>query len=339
LIFIVIATVLALVPLFSNVKWLTVLGFANFFAIFTMSWDILSGYTGQISFGHAFLVGAAAYASALINVYLDFPIWLTIPLGVLAAVILGLVVAVPALRLRGPYFALVTLILPIVANKLVTIFSWITGGEKGTSALFHVGTVDPLVQFPFEALAAGKLSLQQANFIYERTKYYYALGLMLLIALGLLIIARSKIGKIFEGIREDEEVVEAAGINTAKFKILAFIISSTVAGLGGAFYVHYWENLYPTTVLSLTLSIEMIIAAVVGGMGTIIGPIVGSYFLRAGQEYIKGLSEGGSIFSFLRGWDMLTFLVLLILLVFFARRGLIPVVYTLARRITPFIRV
>lgn len=297
-------------------RWITILTLANFFAVFAMSWDILSGYTGQISFGHAFFIGAAGYTSALLNVYLQLPLWLTIPMGVIAAVLMGLLVAVPALRLRGPYFSLVTLILPIVALKLVLVFSNFTGGELGKYGLTPLSS------------ARGFIPFQRAN-------YFYSLGLMIFVALGLTLIARSKIGKIFEAIRENEEAVEAAGIDTAKYKILSFIISSFVAGLGGAFYVHYWESLIPSTILSLTLSVELIVAAVVGGMGTIIGPIVGAYFFIAGQDWFQQVAGHSTSLGFLKEWDVLIFLVILILLVFFARGGLLPALEAIWRRLVP----
>jgi len=313
-----IVALLALSPflLVHQPRWITVLTLANFFAVFAMSWDILSGYTGQISFGHSFFIAAGGYTSALLNVYLHLPIWVTVPVGVVAAVLMGLLVAVPALRLRGPYFSLVTLILPVVALKLVLIFSKFTGGELGK---YGLTPLSPITSF----------------FAHQRALYFYSLGLMILIAIFLLAIVRSKVGKIFEAIRENEEAVEAAGINTAKYKILAFVISSFVAGLGGALYVHYWESLIPSTILPLTLSVELIVAAVVGGMGTIIGPIVGSYFFILGQEYVKEVARSSPSLKFLERWDVLIFLVILILLIFFARRGLLPSLSALWRRLIP----
>jgi branched-chain amino acid transport system permease protein len=295
-------------------RWITILTLANFFAVFAMSWDILSGYTGQISFGHTFFIGAAGYTSALLNIYLHLPLWLTIPAGVIAAVLMGLLVAVPALRLRGPYFSLVTLILPIVALKFILVFSSFTGGELGKYGLTPLSSAQGFIPF-------------------QRVNYFYSLGLMIFVALGLLLIARSKIGKIFEAIRESEEAVEAAGIDTSKYKILSFIISAFVAGLGGAFYVHYWESLIPSTILSLTLSVELIIAAVVGGMGTIIGPIVGSYFFIAGQEWFTQIAGQSSTLGFLKEWDVVVFLVILIMLVFYARGGLLLALDTIWRRL------
>lgn len=299
--------------------WISILTMANFLAVFAMSWDILSGYTGQISFGHAFFIGAAGYTSALLNYYLKLPLWLTIPTGVVAAVLMGLLIAVPALRLRGPYFSLVTLILPIVALKFVLIFSKFTGGELGQYGL------TPLTQ------ARSFILNRQIN-------YFYSLGLMGLVAIALLLIARSKVGKVFEAIRENEEAVEAAGINTAKYKILSFIISSFVAGLGGAFYVHYWGSLIPSTILTLTLSVQLIVASVAGGVGTILGPLLGAYLLVAGQRWFDDLAGRFPTLGFLKEWSMLVFLVLLIILLFFARRGLLPALQGLWGRLLPLPR-
>ncbi len=321
LIYVALLALLVLAPflLVRQPRWITVLTLANYFAVFAMSWDILSGYTGQISFGHAFFIGAAGYTSSLLNIYLKLPLWLTIPTGVIAAVLMGLLVAVPALRLHGPYFSLVTLILPIVAIKLVLTFSDFTGGELGKYGL-------------------TPLSSTRGFIPHQRINYFYSLGLMVLVVAGLSLIARTKIGKIFEAIRENEEAVEAAGINVAKYKIFSFIISSFVAGLGGAFYVHYWGSLIPSTVLSLTLSVELIIAAIAGGMGTILGPLLGSYLLIGGQEGLKGLGQLSPALGFLKEWDVLVFLILLILLLFFARQGLLPALQRLWGRLFPLPR-
>jgi len=291
-------------------RWMTTLTFASFFAIFAMSWDILAS-TGQISFGHAFFIGVAAYASGLLNTYLMLPPWATIPLGMLAAGLVGLLVGWPALRLRGAYLALVTLILPIAALKLVIIFSSITGGELGK----------PVTPFP-------NVDIRTPYQTFQRINYYYALGLMALVGASLIFIATSRLGVIFEAIREDEDAAEAAGLNTAKFKILAFVISATAAGLGGAGYVHvgsfpYVQPIGPDGVFSSELSILLIVASVAGGLGTIIGPLVGAYALKVGQQYLRDLAGQMPGLAFLDKWTTLIFLLLLLILVLFVRQGLV----------------
>ena len=306
--------ILPLIPGALNTKWMTTITFATYFAIFVLGWDILCGYTGQISFGHSFFVGASGYTSALLSLYFKWPILVTIPCGVLASLALGLLLSMPALRLRGPYFSLITLIMPLIAIKLVLIFSSITGGELGKSGV---------PALPVPPCAQG-IEARQCFTLFQQYQYYYALGLLALVAVALLIISSSRIGKILEAIRDNEEAVEAAGINTAKFKIFAFGISSFVVGLGGAFYVHYWETVLPQSVLSPTLSTEIIIASVLGGMGTIIGPLFGAYAVRLGQEGLREAANHIPALQFLNDWALFIFLALLIVLIFVARQGILP---------------
>jgi len=310
--------------------WITVFILANYLAVFAMSWDILSGFTGQISFGHAFFVGAASYSGGLANVIWGLPLYLSIPLGIIIAIFLGLLVAIPTLRLRGAYLALVTLILPILAIKLVSIeqFAPFTGGGLGKSGLTPLAYVE-LQDFNGNGhIDRADILLRYAKT--QRIDYYYSLGLMMLVTLFLLWLSRSKIGKIFSAIGQDEEAVEAAGINTAKYKIVAFLISAFIAGLGGAFYAHYWKSLVPSEMLSLDLSIKIIIAAVFGGMGTIIGPIVGAYFLVAGKDLLNRIMPGGLSLS--AGWTTLIFIAILIMLLRFARRGILPMIISLSKK-------
>lgn len=301
--------------------WITLLIMANYLAIFAMSWDILSGYTGQISLGHAFFVGAAAYLSGLTNLYLDWPLFYSIPFGVAVSVFLGLFVGIPTLRLRGAYLALVTLILPIIAMKLIDLeqFAPYTRGRLGVSGL------EPLIEVELKDFNGdgriNRVDVLRRYALDQRLDYYYSLGLMVAVALGLVRLSRSRVGQVFEAIREDEEAVQAAGINTAKYKLLAFTISAFVAGLGGAFYAHYWGSLVPREMISLDLSIQIVIASVFGGMGTILGPIFGAYFLAAGRDL---LAE-----SWPAGWELppggttLVFIALLLLLLRFAPRGVL----------------
>lgn len=278
---------LLLAPLFVPRFLISVLIIANVFAILAMSWDILSGFTGQLSFGHSFFVGLGGYISGMLNIYLHFPIWLSMAMGAVAALCGGLIMGIPALRLRGPYFSVVTLVLPIITFRLVMVYSKYTGGELG------IGGV--------EALSFS----QTAN-------YYYSLIFMILTAVLLLVIAKSRWGLIFQAIREDEDAVMETGKNTSKFKILSFCFSSSLSGLGGAFLVHYLMGISPGAILDLSVTIEIVIAAIVGGMGTIWGPIAGAYFLIISREYLRPLGE----------WRMFTFAVLALVLMLYSPQGI-----------------
>jgi branched-chain amino acid transport system permease protein len=305
---------LALLPFIGlPTSWYIPLIFADFFAMFVMSWDLLAGYAGQVSFGQTFFIGTAAYTSGLLNIYLHWTPALTIPLGVGASVLVGALVGAPAIRLKGPYLALVTLVLPIAASRLIGVYADFTGGNLGKTIRDTVPNV-----------ARGTPYLQ-----YLQINYYYALILMTLIALFLIVIAHSRWGKIFEAIRDNEEAVAAAGISPAKYKILAFILSASIAGLAGAAYVHLpvlpvLQAGGPDGVFSSTLSMMIIVASVVGGMGTITGGIVGAYLLKVGPHELSQWLGAQQLATDLQRWTMLIFLVTLVLLVLFARRGLVP---------------
>lgn len=281
------ALLLALAPRFLPQVWITVLVFANLMAVFAMSWDILSGYTGQISFGHSLFIGLGGYTSALLSIHLGLPLWTSIPLGALAALLGGLLIAFPALRLRGPYLALVTLVAPLIAIRVIMIKElrrW-TGGEYGIIGV-------PPLSFD------------------DTVNYYYSLGLMVSTAVLLGLLARSRIGKAFEAIRENETAAEAAGLPTAKLKVLAFVVSSSLSGLGGAFYAHYLM-IAPRSLFFLDLSIEIVIAAILGGIGTITGPIAGAYFLVLVREYLRPFGI----------WRAVLFTLLALLFLFLLPRG------------------
>ena len=233
-----------------------VLATASLWAVFAMGWDIISGHTGYISFGHSLLSGSAAYTTALLvyNVDPHLPILVTFPLSVLVAVIVGLIFALPSLRLKGPYFSLVTFVSVLIALKLVNIFSTYTNGELGIQSI--------------------------PTLTYDNTLLYYeTLALAFVVAGVLLYVSRSNVGRILLAIRESEETVEAAGLDTTKFKLWAFTLSSITMGIGGAMLAHFYGTVSPSNALVNSNSIEMIAMAAVGGMGTILGPMCGAYLL------------------------------------------------------------
>jgi len=201
---------LIVIPTITNEPYiLRTLIFTNIFVIFAVSWDLLSGYTGQINFGHALFFGIAAYTSALLNTNLGWQPWLTIPIGALAGVVAGVVVCLPALRLRGPYLSLVTLAFPLILLGVIFAFSDFTGGELGISGLDRIST--------------------------SRTVDYYVSLLVMTVSVLImwkLTDARSSLvrtGVIFHAIREDEIAARASGINTVRYKLLAFIVAGFFA--------------------------------------------------------------------------------------------------------------
>jgi len=266
LIALVFLVVLLIIPAVTSQPFvLRTLIFANVFVIFAVSWDLLSGYTGQLNFGHALFFGVAAYTSALLNLRLGLAPWATIPIGALAGVTAGLVVCLPALRLRGPYLSLVTLAFPLILLGIVITFTDFTGGEYGVSGLDRISS--------------------------SRTADYYvslAVALASVMIMWKLTDAKSglvRTGIVFHAIREDEIAARASGINTIMYKLLAFAIAGFFAGIAGALHAHFLRIAGPSN-LDLTLSFQAIIWTVFGGITSIYGPVVGVYVLYPLMEFV-----------------------------------------------------
>lgn len=258
--------ILASFPSYMGFYYLGVLTIAYYFAVYAMSWDLLFGYSGEVNFGPTFLIGLGAYGAALTNTSTAAPLWLCVVVGTVAAVIGGLLLAAPALRLRGPYFGLVTLVAVLILDKLITIFAGVTGGEIGL-ALPSVLTIS----------AAGN--------------YYYALGFMVISAAVLLLIANSSIGLILEASGQDPVETEALGFSVTKFKYLAFVVSSLFSGIAGALTVFYLGTASTGTVVALSVAVQVIIATVLGGRRSIVGSIIGAVFLIIAAEVLRPLGQ------------------------------------------------
>jgi len=262
---------LFLIPLITQQPYtLRILILSNIFVIFAVSWDFISGYTGQINFGHAMFFGVAAYTAALLNKHLGLEPWATIPIGALAAVLAGVVMCLPALRLRGPYLSLVTLALPLILLGVIKAFPEVTGGEHGISGV--------------AALSDSRL-----------LDYYISVLVMIpcVMIMWKLTDAKSALvrtGIILHAIREDEITTRASGINTIRYKLFAFIVGGFFAGIAGGLYVHFLKVAGPST-LNLMLSFQAIIWTVFGGIVSIYGAVVGVYVLFPLLEFLRVIPE------------------------------------------------
>jgi len=281
-------TLLAL-PLITNDPYLLrILILASIFAIFAASWDLLSGFTGQMNFGHALFFGVGAYSAAMLNQHVHIPPWGSIPLGALGAVLAGLIVGIPCLRLRGTYLALTTLAFPIILMGIVFAIPNITGGELGISGL--------------DRLARSRV-----------VNYYIAVLVMLVLCTIMWKITDSNIGIIFHAIREDEVAVRASGINTTRYKLLAFCLSGFFAGIAGGLYAHFMRIADPST-LEVSMSFQVVIWSVFGGVVTIWGPVGAVFILFPLLEFFRFLPE----------FRMLLFAIVIILILLFMPQGLLP---------------
>ena len=237
--------------------------FACYLSIFAISWDILSGRTGYISFGHPFLIGIGAYTTAILTKRFDVPIELSIPIAVAMTMVAGLIVLLPALRIKGSYFALVTLAyMELIYQLTQVVRPDLTGGTRGISGI--------------ETLTRGAVN-----------GYYMAASLLIVLAIGSWLLMRTRIGTALWAIGLNEESVRGSGLSTTKLKCFAFLASAFVAGLGGAFYVHYLGSIAPRALFDINFLFSILVAALIGGAGTIIGPVIGAFFLVFLLEWLR----------------------------------------------------
>jgi branched-chain amino acid transport system permease protein len=280
---------LLLLPVFTQDPYLLrILILTSIFAILAASWDLLSGFTGQMNFGHALFFGVGAYTAALLNLHAHLPPWVSIPLGALGAVLAGLIIGIPCLRLKGTYLALTTLAFPIILMGIVFSLPGITGGELGISGL--------------ERLARSRV-----------TNYYITVVLMLVSCTIMWKITDSNTGIIFHAIREDELAVRSSGINTTRYKLLAFCLSGFFAGIAGGLYAHFMRIAGPST-LEVSMSFQVVIWAVFGGIVTIYGPIGAVFILYPLLEFFRFWPE----------YRTLMFAIVILLILLYMPDGLFP---------------
>ncbi|MGA2463000.1 MAG: branched-chain amino acid ABC transporter permease [Thermodesulfobacteriota bacterium] len=247
--------------LISNYWTLRIIMFANIFVIYATSYDLLAGYGGLISFGHSIFFGGAGYLAGLLSLHLGLPLIVCIVAGCIASLIFGSLLGYTCLRLKGPYLAVVTLICPLILITVVHISPTFLGGDSGISG--------------FSQLAGGSLHGQ----------FYIVLLLTAVSLLIILRLAQGNFGLLLKTIRENEMGSEAAGVNTTKYKVLAFVISGVFAGLGGTLYVLIMGSIAPNT-LSPHFSMLPIVMIYLGGASSIFGPAIGAYILTFLDLYL-----------------------------------------------------
>jgi len=263
---VLVLAVAAVLPLGVSGYVLGLLTLAYYFGVFAMAWDLLFGFAGEVNFGPTFLVGLGAYGAGILNSEGGLPIPVCVLFGAVLAVAGGLLLAVPALRLSGPYFGLITLVAVLLLQQMVTVFAQYTGGEIG-------------------------LTIPDVMSIDETTNYYIALGFMAASGLILFGLSRSALGLILQACGQDPVEAQALGFNVAKHKLAAFCVSALFSGLAGAMLVFYLGTASPGTVIDIAVGVQVIIAAVLGGRRTILGAAVGAVVLIVAGEVLRPLGQ------------------------------------------------
>jgi branched-chain amino acid transport system permease protein len=301
---------LAALPAVLSSYLITIFILIFFYAYLGQAWNLVGGYAGQLSAGHAAYVGIGGYTSAMLSLHWGITPWAGMLVGATLAAALGGVIGYLGFRfgLRGFYFVLLTVAFAEICRIAVSNIEAL-GGALG---LYITFTGDP----------------RQLQFQDNRAYYYLALALMLL-ATGLVRwLERRRFGIYLTAIREDETASEALGVNAFRYKLAAMVLSSFLTGLGGTFYTFYLFSLQPNAIFGIPLSVEIIIRPIVGGTGTVLGPILGSFILTPlGEVSRYYFGQGGW-----HGAHLVAYGVLLIVVVLFLPQGAYPVLRRLFAR-------
>jgi branched-chain amino acid transport system permease protein len=272
----------------SNAYYLGIFILAMVFAIYAASWDFLAGFTGKVSFGHAIFLGISGYMVSYLLVFLNFTWWIAILMGVIVACLFGLFIGSITLRLKGPYLALGTMVFGIIMQRIFALHQLkpILFGDEGISGVPTFS--DNIVVI-----------------------YYVYLIFMVFSLIIMLKITKLNVGIIFRSIRDDETGAEASGINTTRYKIGAFMISSLFAGLAGALLALYNGSINPLIFQPL-YSFYALVMAAMGGLATIVGATLGAFIFIFLGEIVRDLADPLFIFS-----------IILIIIIRFASEGIL----------------
>src|SRR5271170_2960878 len=262
LISLVVLPLASTLPLYVSGYVLGLLTIAYYFGVFSMAWDLLFGFANEVNFGPSFLIGLGAYTAGILDSLYQPPIALCVAAGMIG----GLVLALPALRVRGPYFGLTTLVAVLILQNFVVVAASLTGGEIG-------------------------LTVPDVISIDDKVNYWIALGFMAVSGAILYGLTRSPVGLILQASGQDPVQAGALGFNVTKHKLAAFLVSAFFSGLAGALMAFYLGTASVGTFIDVTVGVQVIIGAVLGGRRTILGAMLGAVFLVALGETLRPLGD------------------------------------------------
>lgn len=301
---ILIAIAMFALPLFLSQRYLLRILINIFFlAALGSAWNIIGGYAGQLSLGHAAFVALGAYPTGLLLLHYNVPPWAGVVPGVILAAGVAYCLGKLVFRLRGPYLALSTLAFGEIVRILLLHFKNLSGGPLG-------------VTIPFTGTNVWRL-----QFATEHVNYCISLGLLALCIFVAWRIHNSRMGYYLQAIKENQAAAESLGIPLARTKNLALVISAALTAALGGFYMIFMTYIDPYAVAGLHLSIEIILVAIIGGVGTVWGPVLGACILVPLMEISNFILGGGRA-----GASMLIYAVILVIVVLFSPKGLISLV-------------
>ena len=309
----ILAIALIAFPAFAGPYALSVATLILYFAYTGQAWNVMMGFAGQLSLGHSLYVGVAAYVAGGLFYHLGLGPWAGLWLAVLACVAFGLLIGFLAFRfgISGVYFALLTIAFAEFTRIGFDHLDW-TGGPGGMFLK-----------------VAQRDTWDLLNFRGPPLMYYYAILFLAAAALALCAwLLKSKAGYYWQAIRENEEAAQALGINTFRWKMLAVALSAALTAVAGVFFAFYYNNLFPEQIFNISRSIEIILGPIIGGIGTLFGPILGAAVLTLLSD---GLTDGLAALGWeIPGIKQVFYGVVLLAVVMFLPHGIWP---ALAKRL------
>jgi branched-chain amino acid transport system permease protein len=330
----VVALLFALPKFVTNTYALHIMILIFISVIMGSGWNILGGYTGQYSVGHAAYFGAGAYTTMALMQYRQLAPWYGIWAGIAAAVLVGLIIGSICFRLRGPYFVLASIAVAEILRLSALNLTNLTNGAEG----ILITVIPPLT--------IGDRVI--TDFMTKVPFYYTGLVVGLVVIFATWLVQNSKLGYYFQAIREDQDAANSLGINLTLYKNAALAISAAFTSLAGSLYGLYVGFIDPSTVLGLDLSVQIVIICIIGGIGTIFGPVVGAVVLIPFSEALRSnaiaqalidsglVREGSALGSFLKEQlshaHVLIYGILLVVVILFMPDGLLGFIRKLAAK-------
>jgi branched-chain amino acid transport system permease protein len=325
LIFAAIAIALAMFPSFVKKPYILHMGVMLFLAIIQgQAWNVIGGYAGQYSVGHAAFFGMGAYVTMMLLEVAHVPPWWGIWAAMAISVLLSVIIGSITFRLRGPYFVLASISVAEIIRLATLHFKGFTRGAEG----FLLSSIPPLHLFGIEI-----------EFFTKRSFYYAGLLLAVVTILANFAVERSKLGYYFQAIREDQDAAHSLGINLTLYKSLALAISAAFTAAAGAFFAMFVKFIDPNIAFGLDVSVQIVLICIIGGIGTILGPVLGAMVLVPLSEVLRnprGLVQVGVlpadspvvrfIETYLSNAHLLVYGILVVVVILFAPDGVLGVI-------------
>ena len=322
---------LAIFPQFVKKPYVLHMGVVLFLAIIQgQAWNVIGGYTGQYSVGHAAYFGVGAYTTVMLLVGFGIPPWWGVGLAMINAILISLVIGSITFRLRGPYFVLASISVAEIIRLATLHFREYTRGAEG---------------YLIDSIPTLHLFGNDIEFFTKRPFYYIGLGLAVVTVAVNWGVQHSKLGYYFQAIREDQDAAHSLGINLTVYKNVALAISAAFTAMAGGFYAMFVKFIDPNTAFGLDISVQIVLICIIGGIGTIIGPVIGAMVLVPLSEILrnpKGLVQIGilppdsAVVTFIEAHfsnaHLLVYGILVVVVILFAPDGVLGVIRNLFQK-------